>query len=318
MKAEKLILTILFQILIFSCNNKEARLTIMEELGYKKDDILLIVHADDLGMHKAETDATIESFKYGMVKSTSIMVPCPDFDRAISILKKNPEIDCGIHLTLTNEWQDGNSWKPILPKSKVPSLYNEKGFMWARENGFNENANLDEALLEMEAQIQKVLETGYKPSHLDFHMGTVYQNPRLYEGAMALSKKYNIPMLTAFPTANAYSKILDERFVKFTRVYSIYFIENEDENSVQLRKSAYINYLKSLQPGLHALLIHPAYSDQMGKWLEMPHIRSGDFSVWTDPEVKAVADNLGVKFINYKPIVELQQKRWKSSTPEDM
>lgn len=314
---KKIIHLIALIFMLSSCSSKYQSITIMEELGYGKNDILVIIHADDLGMFPGETDATIDSFKNGMVKSTSIMSPCPDFDRAIEILKANPQIDGGIHLTLNNEWQEGNPWSPVLSKEEVPTLYNDKGLMWQRENGFNANANLDEALLEMEAQIIKVLDTGYKPSHLDFHMGTVYQNPELLNGIMDMAKKYQIPMITAPFMYSVYRRMLNEKFLLFNYVNCIYKIDGEENDPLEVRKQTYMNELKSMRPGLNMFLIHPAYTEDTGNWLEMPYIRSGDYEVWNDPEVKAYAEELGIKFISYKPIAELQLKKWNEETTDD-
>ncbi len=75
--------------------------SITEQLGYTKKDILLIINADDVGLHKDVTDASITAMKFGLVTSGSVMVPCPDFDRTLKIWKDNPNLDLGIHLTLT-------------------------------------------------------------------------------------------------------------------------------------------------------------------------------------------------------------------------
>ena len=52
----------------------------------------------------------------------------------------------------------------MLPKSKVPSLYNSDGFMWRGLQEFGENVNITEALMEIEAQIIKALEKGLRPT----------------------------------------------------------------------------------------------------------------------------------------------------------
>lgn len=299
----KIFSSILLVFLAVSCSTKSSPPTIQEELGYNIDDILLIVHADDFGVFPGHTDGTIETLEYGMVKSTSIMAPCPDFDRAISYLIDNPDIDGGIHLTLNNEWQEDWSWTPVLSKEEVPSLYNEKGFMHAREDDFFQYADIDEALMELEAQILKVLETGYRPSHLDYHMGTVYQSPEIQDGILNLSKKYKIPILAGMWFPTMYNRFIDEDFVTITNMRCIYETSRD-------RKVVFKEALSYLGPGVNVLLIHPAYTEEVEEWLEMPYIRSGDLEVWTDPEIKAHADELGIKFISYKEIQELQLKRW--------
>ena len=72
--------------------------TLAEQLGYSDKDILVIVNIDDVGLHKDETEASFRALNFGMVKSGSIMVPCPNFDQVIKLWQENPEIDLGIHL----------------------------------------------------------------------------------------------------------------------------------------------------------------------------------------------------------------------------
>ena len=67
--------------------------TLAEQLGYSKNDIILILHADDLAIHKDQTDGALDAMKRGMVKTGSVMVPCPDFERVASIWKDTPYLD---------------------------------------------------------------------------------------------------------------------------------------------------------------------------------------------------------------------------------
>jgi predicted glycoside hydrolase/deacetylase ChbG (UPF0249 family) len=85
-------------------------------------------------------------------------------------------------------------WGGVLPKSKVTSLYNSKGIMWQKPYKLMANMDVEEALMELEAQILKVLKAGLKPTHIDGHYGNYYMNSDLAEGVRNLSKKYNLPM----------------------------------------------------------------------------------------------------------------------------
>lgn len=55
------------------------RRPLAERLGYKPDDKLLIVNGDDAGMCHAANMATIECLERGLMRSSTIMVPCPWF-----------------------------------------------------------------------------------------------------------------------------------------------------------------------------------------------------------------------------------------------
>ena len=65
----------------------------------------LIIHADDAGLAWSENHATQIGMLKGSISSTSLMVPCPWFYEMAQFSLKNPELDYGIHLTLTGEWK---------------------------------------------------------------------------------------------------------------------------------------------------------------------------------------------------------------------
>jgi len=56
-----------------------AKPSLAERLGYKATDKILIVNGDDTGMCHAANMATIESLEKGLMRSATIMVPCPWF-----------------------------------------------------------------------------------------------------------------------------------------------------------------------------------------------------------------------------------------------
>ena len=80
--------------------------TLAEQLGYSRDDIILIVHADDLAIHKDQTDGSLDVMKKGMDKTGSVMVPCPDFERVVSIWKNNLNLDLNLDLLRALSFED--------------------------------------------------------------------------------------------------------------------------------------------------------------------------------------------------------------------
>jgi len=281
--------------------------TLAEQLGYSRDDIILIVHADDLAIHKDQTDGALDAMKEGMVKTGSVMVPCPDFERTASIWKDTPDLDLGLHLTLTTGHKESYRWKSLLPINKVPSLYNSEGYTWRGLQEFGENVSIREALMEIEAQIIRALEKGLRPTHIDTHMGTYNMHPDLAKGVMKLSKKFNLTML---PYPYHIEEMRKNGYV-FPDTFWMYLLIMGEKYFPWHRNKVYDDWLRDLKPGVHQLIIHPSFmSKKYEQVVWRPYILTGDHAYWSSPETKALADELGIIFIGYRELQQLQAKNW--------
>ncbi len=289
---------------------------VAEQLGYSDKDILVIVNIDDVGLHKDETEASFRALNFGMVKSGSIMVPCPNFEQVIKLWQKSPEIDLGIHLTLTCEWGEKYPWAPVLSKTDVPSLYNPEGSMWPTDEAFLLHANRKDIERELEAQINKVLDTGLKPSHLDYHMNFAFHGG-LFPIVMELSRKFDLPMrvpkskIYKLPfTKNNLRSLRRRGYVFPDTRKGIYTMGGEDQ-SLEFRKAKYHDHLRSLQPGVHNIHVHITFQTKKLEHIMGLHdssIRQIDYDVWTSDDTKKLVEELGIIFINFRPLQKLQER----------
>ncbi|CAN5742916.1 hypothetical protein BH24CHL4_BH24CHL4_24340 [soil metagenome] len=90
-------------------------------LGHPDDARLLIINADDFGMCHAVNEATLSALKVGVVSSTTLMAPCPWAPHAMQLLKENPDIPFGVHLTVISEFINYR-WGSITSRGDVTSL----------------------------------------------------------------------------------------------------------------------------------------------------------------------------------------------------
>jgi len=186
--------------------------SIAEELGYPKNTKLLVVNSDDTAAHPTFMEGVFETMDAGIVKSTSVIVHDHNEEalkKVANLSKQKPEWGIGVHLMLTNEYQNRYPWKPVLPKETVPSLYNSIGLAWGTLEEVELYANPKEVFLEFDAQIQKAMALGIQVSHIDSHMGAMYRNSYypdakiddLRMAAVKVARKYNLPM-----TVNTFDK----------------------------------------------------------------------------------------------------------------
>ena len=97
----KNLLKLTLGICYFAAGNVTDATEMTRLLGYNDDTKLLIIHADDIGMAHSVNQASLHALREGLVNSGSIMVPCPWFPEIAAYCREHPEVDLGLHLTLT-------------------------------------------------------------------------------------------------------------------------------------------------------------------------------------------------------------------------
>ncbi len=130
----------------------EAPNPLLAKLGYPADARLVIFHADDVGMCHGSNQAYIDLMGAGILKTGSVMVPCPWSTELVSHVAKHPELDLGVHLTLNSEWE-GYRWGPITTRDPASGLIDDTGNFWRRPPITQPRMNLAAAVTEFRAFI---------------------------------------------------------------------------------------------------------------------------------------------------------------------
>jgi chitin disaccharide deacetylase len=153
------------------------------------DDRILILHHDDLGASRSANRAFVELCDKGVVTSGSVMVPCPWFADLAAIARDRPDLDIGVHLTLTSEFARCR-WRPL---TGARGLTDASGHFPATAA---EAAACDPALVraELAAQIDAALTAGIDVTHLDTHMLTLC-HPALLPVYLELGQTYELPIV---------------------------------------------------------------------------------------------------------------------------
>jgi predicted glycoside hydrolase/deacetylase ChbG (UPF0249 family) len=168
--------------------------TFAERLGFPKGARVLILHVDDAGMSHDSDEGVEKAITEGVSTSTSVMMPCPWVPEIVKFIKAHPTMDAGLHLTLTSEW-DNYRWGPLAGKAAVPGLVDKQGDLYPSVAAVYLNASADEVDKEIRAQLDRALAMGFKPSHLDSHMGTLFAKPAYLEKYFQLGIEKQIPVM---------------------------------------------------------------------------------------------------------------------------
>jgi predicted glycoside hydrolase/deacetylase ChbG (UPF0249 family) len=279
--------------------------SLAEKLGYSRDSKLLIVHADDVGVTHSVNSATMKALDTGLVNSASVMVPCPWFPEIADYAKSHPDVDFGLHLTLTSE-RIYYRWGPVASKDKVPSLVDENGYFhhdWSATTKINPR----EAELELRAQIDRAYAMGVRPTHLDSHQYRLYENGKeLFEVVVRLAHEYKLPV---FVVRDWFS---DRPYLESGITPADLVLDHTVTipPSVQPEKWAdfYKTALKNLQPGVTEFVIHLAFADDEMKAATRERDtwgaawRQRDFDFFTSQEFRDLLHEQNIKLVTWREL----------------
>ncbi|WP_341357021.1 chitin disaccharide deacetylase [Rossellomorea sp. y25] len=163
----------------------------------------VIVNADDFGLCRGVNYGIVDSHRFGIVNSTTMLVNMPGTLHALELAKVFPELKVGIHLTLT-------CGRPV--SAGVPSLQDERGFFRYTSRIFEEKEiNVDEVEMEWEAQVDKFLSFGLPLSHIDSHHHVHSFRP-LIPVVKRLSERFGVPVRNVFGDKGGEMDVLTDRF----------------------------------------------------------------------------------------------------------
>jgi len=283
-------------------------MNLAQKLGYPKNAKLLIIHADDAGLSHSENQATIKALQNGSVNSYSIMVPCPWFFEIATFAKNNPNYDCGIHLTLTCEWEN-YKFGPVLP---ISSLVDQNGYFYKTRQDFKNNAKPSEIKKELIAQIEKALQFGIQPTHLDSHMCSVGVTPEILEIYKELGKSYNLPVFINKSFVESISLSNENYNFDDTLLADNLLIGYYTDFEKGELKESYERALDSIVSGFNVFLLHPAFDDFEMQGITINHPNFGsewrqiDFDFFTSDKCEAKLKENNIQLITWKQIRQLE------------
>jgi len=256
-------------------------------------EVRLIVRGDDMGFCHAANEACIQCYRQGIMRSVEVMVHGPWYPEAVKLLKENPGLDVGVHLTLNAEWE-GLKWGPV---TKAPSLVDKYGYFSVRIPRAGQSpleparppqaapSKLEEIEQELEAQIRLAVADIPQVSHLTCHMGTPVATPAMREMVERLAKNYRLP--------------LEAPGVK--RAGSM----GGARGGPQEKEDAMLRIVEALTPGTYLLVEHPGLDTPEMRAVALPGgesvaaARFGVTTAWTSPKVRTAIAKRNIRLISY-------------------
>jgi len=257
----------------------------------------LLLRLDDNGMNHSVTMAIKLVAETGIPFSTSVMFACPQYQEAVDVLKRFPNVSVGVHLVLNSEWKYYR-WGPVLGKTAVPSLVDPDGYFLSSVDDFLKSPyKLDEVEKELTSQIERALHSGLKIDYVDYHMLTAISTDELRVIVEKLAKRYHLGMSRYF--GENYQSMFDVP-VETKKVEFFQRLTNLEKDQVNLM----VMHVAQDTPEMEALIdMNDAGMHSETKPLVAMH-RSTELSILLSQQFQDLVKNGGVKLVTYKDLVQ--------------
>lgn len=264
--------------------------------------IRLIVNADDFGYTRSVNEGIVEAHRDGILTATTLMANGAAFDHAVELTRQNPTLDVGCHLVLV----EGQS--VLDPSRALPAtLADTVRAVWRGKLAVYD---------ELRAQVEKILGTGIRPTHLDAHKHT-HLMPAVLEAVGRLAREFGIPWVRrpfdfgidrgARVEKNVIGmglRVLRPRFarvlrdLKMTDHFAGFLVTGT------LREKNLIETIERLPEGLTEFMCHPGrMSDELeSAATRLKQSREVELRALVSPEVRRAIERRGIELVNYRQL----------------
>lgn len=240
----------------------------------------VLITADDFGWTDSQNQAVLAGVLSGTLHRASLLCNGAGFAQAVVIAHRHPQLGVGVHLTLC----EGDPISQEASRSRLcsPAGHFPDGLLPLL--GLFATGALPLATVEAEwrAQIERALDAGISPSHLDGHKH-VHLLPPLFDLTVRLAQRYRIPFVRVpreAPSLRAVRRVaawtvlstLSHRALRRlsgtglrTADHFVGFSESGGMSPARL-----VAAIQSARPGVTEIMVHPA---QEGAGLAMLRAR---------------------------------------------
>ncbi len=275
---------------------------ILKKLGFSANERVVIFHADDIGMCEASVSAYADVIDFGLLSSAATMVPCAWFPATAVFCHTHPQVDMGVHLTLTSEW-DNYRWSPLSTADPASGLMDGEGYFHRAAAGLLEGAKKTAVYLELKSQIKRAIAAGINITHIDTHMFTVY--PAYIDIYLRLSDEFGVPAFALQPDAEQQlgRRLTEEEAEKrpLLNAWSAMSYTEHENRFAQAR-----HYLDNFPVGISYFLVHPSKDTPELRAIAPDwRTRVADYELFTSDRFRNYIQKSGIQIIGWHHLKEL-------------
>ncbi|MCA3236278.1 MAG: hopanoid biosynthesis-associated protein HpnK [Cupriavidus sp.] len=255
---------------------------------------MLIVTADDFGLHEDVNEAVERAHCHGILNAASLMISAPSTADAVVRAHRLPGLRVGLHLVLADGWS-------TLPWESIPDLVDIDGRFGDAMVRDGMRFALYPALraqlaAEIHAQFEAFARTGLALDHVNAHMhfhlhptvlGLILRIGRDFGlQAMRLPREAGGPLLL-----RPWLALLRRRLERAGIAHNDFVIGLSSSGAMD--ETAVLAALDRLPHGVVEMYLHPAVSSGARIGASMPGYRHADeLAALLSPRVRAVAERV--------------------------
>jgi predicted glycoside hydrolase/deacetylase ChbG (UPF0249 family) len=237
----------------------------------------LIVNADDFGFTRGVNEGIVEAHRHGILTATTLMAGGGAFDHAVERARATPSLDVGVHLVL---WEETG-----LPQ-RLPAFVLRAMTM--------STAAIEHLFA---AQVERVIQAGIAPSHLDTHKHT-HTLPHVMRAVERTALRFGItwvrrplPPLGWLTTCPAGLRVTDH-FMGLGL-------------TGKMTRGSLAAALRGIRPGLTELMCHPGRYDASleSAPTRLKHERQQELEALTAPEIRTLLEANRIELTSYRTML---------------
>ena len=256
----------------------------------------LIVNADDFGFTRDVNQGIVEAHREGILTATTLMASGAAFDDAVRLAQENPSLDVGCHLVLV-----GLTPYPATVAKLLEAIALKRIRIYE----------------ELARQVQRIVDAGLAPTHLDTHKHT-HLLPPVLDAVARISEKFGIRWVRRpfdFPiTAEGIGwkkRAVSQSFGlvrrRFEKVLAGHGCRSTDhfagfQITGRYDAAALAALIRALPDGSTEFMCHPGRcgAELQASRTRLKESREEELRALTSSEVRAALEESGVALVSYR------------------
>jgi len=197
----------------------------------------LIINADDFGFTRDVNEGILHAHRQGILTATTLMATGPAFEHAVALAREDPGLDVGVHLVLV-----GAEGYPATPARLAAAV--ALGRIRIHD--------------QLAKQVQKILDAGIRPTHLDTHKHS-HMLPPVLDAVARIAQEFGIPWVRRpIPLRVPFVRsMLQHRLIRRGCRTTDHFAGYEITGRYDARGLAAV--IRNLPQGLTEFMCHPGF-----------------------------------------------------------